>query len=143
MEKEDRTKSGVHPNIKISPSERDLWKEAEFDRIRASGEVDQYIASHFDTNKNLFRKLAESDGEDPSKYPDFDKLYATLKTKASRDEVREVLREMVRRRVQDDQGKPLYFDFETDVVLQKSILEAAKKAGIDLATIPEYSTFSK
>jgi hypothetical protein len=50
---------------------------------------------------------------------------------------------MVRRRVQDDQGKPLYFDFETDFVLQKSILEAAKKAGIDLSTIPEYNTFSK
>jgi len=143
VEKEDRTKSGVHPNIKISPPERDLWKEAEFDRIRASGEIDQYLVAHFEKNKNLFRKLAESDGEDPTKYPDFDKLYGALKTKASRNEVREVLREMVRRRVQDDQGKPLYFDFETDVVLQKSILEAAKKAGIDLSTIPEYSTFSK
>ncbi len=143
VEKEDRTKSGVHPTLKVAPPERDLWKEAEFDRIRASGELDRYITAHFDKHKNLFRKLAESDGKNPGLYPGFDKLFTTLKTKASRNEVREVLREMVRRRVQDDQGKPLYFDFETDVVLQRAIIEATKKAGIDLSGIPEYETFAK
>lgn len=143
VENDDRTKSGVHPNIKVALPERDLWKEAEFDRIRASGELDGYMTAHFDKHRNLFEKLAESDGGDASRYPGFDELYASLETKADRTDVREVLRGQVRRRVQDERGKPLYFDFQTDVVLQRGIVEAGKKAGIDLDAIPEFATFVK
>jgi C-terminal peptidase prc len=143
VEKDNPKESGIEPDIKTTLPERDLWKEAEFDRLRTLDALDTYIKEQYEKNKELFKRLAENDGNDVSRYPAFDALYDSLKTKASKDEVREVVREYVRRRVQDEIGKPLYFDFQTDVGLQRAILEACKKANVDAKKIKEYETFAK
>lgn len=143
VEKDNPKESGIEPDLKIAIPERDLWKEAEFDRIRSGDQLDAYLKEHYEKHKDLFRQLAENDGNSAERYPAFDALYDSLKTKASKDEIREVLREYVRRRVQDELGRPLYFDFQTDVVLQRAILEACRKAGVDPGSVKEYETFAK
>lgn len=133
--------SGVHPDIKAVPPERDFWKDAEFERLRAGDEIDKYLKEIEDWA--LFKKIAESDGGDLSLYPNFDPFYESLKTKASKDEIRELVREQIRKRVQDHEGKPLYLDFQTDVVLQRGILEACRLGRVDAAAIREYVTFAR
>jgi hypothetical protein len=78
-----------------------------------------------------------------SLYPNFDPFYESLKTKASKDEIRELVREQIRKRVQDHEGRPLYLDFQTDVVLQRGILEACRLGRVDAAAIREYATFAR
>ncbi|HLF95485.1 MAG TPA: S41 family peptidase, partial [Planctomycetota bacterium] len=142
VEKDKHADSGILPDIKAAPHERDFWKDAEFERLRAGDEIDKYV-KEYGEDKELFKKLAESDNGDLSRYPKFDALFDSLKTKASKDEVRELLREFIRKRVADDQGKPLYIDVQTDVVLQRGILEACKAGKVDAKGVKEYETFAK
>jgi carboxyl-terminal processing protease len=141
VEKDKHADSGVVPDIKAAPHERDFWKDAEFERMRAGDEIDRYLRDHED--KDRFRKIAESDGGDLSLYPGFDALYESLKTRATKDDVRELVREFIRKKVADDQGKALYLDLETDVVLQRGILEACKLASVDAKGVREYEQFAK
>jgi carboxyl-terminal processing protease len=141
VEKDKHADSGVVPDIKAAPHERDFWKDAEFERMRAGDEIDKYLREHED--KERFRKIAESDGGDLSLYPGFDALYESLKTRATKDDVRELVREFIRKKVADDQGKANYLDLETDVVLQRGILEACKLAGLDAKGVREYEQFAK
>ena len=66
-----------------------------------------------------------------------------MKTRAEKNDVREVVREQIRKKVQDDQGKPLYVDLQVDVVLQRGILEACRLASIDAKQVKEYTLFAK
>ncbi|MGH2500813.1 MAG: S41 family peptidase, partial [Candidatus Limnocylindria bacterium] len=141
VEKDKQTESGIQPDIKAAPPDQDFWKLAEFERLRAGDELDKYLKDNEDLK--LYEKLAESDNADPALYPSFEAFYESLKTKASKDEVRELVREQIRKRVQDHRGKPLYIDFQTDQVLQRGILEACKLGKVDAKGIKEYGTFAK
>jgi carboxyl-terminal processing protease len=141
VEKDVHKDSGIVPKIKAAPHERDFWKDAEFERLRAGDEIAKWVDAN--KNKELYRKLAESDEGNPSLYPGFDALFESLKTKASKDEIRELVREQVRKWVADDQGAPLYADLQADAVLQRGILEACKLANIDAKAIKEYGTFAR
>jgi carboxyl-terminal processing protease len=141
VEKDKPADSGIQPDVKAAPPEQDFWKLAEFERLRAGDELDKYLKEIEDMK--LFERLAESDNADPSAYPNFDAFYESLKTKASKDEVRELAREQIRKRVQDHRGKPLYIDFQTDHVLQRGILEACRLGKVDAKGIKEYGTFAK
>jgi len=141
VEKDKHADSGILPDIKSAPLERDFWKDAEFERLRAGDEIDKYVKDIED--KELLKKIAESDHGDLALYPKFDALYDSMKSRASKDEVRELVREFIRKRVADDQGKPLYIDVQTDVVLQRGILEACKIGKVDAKGVKEYETFAK
>ncbi|RPH38412.1 MAG: S41 family peptidase, partial [Planctomycetota bacterium] len=141
VEKDKREESGVVPDIKVALPEREFWKEAEIAKLTVGDEIDKYLKDI--ENKELFKQLAEADGGDVARYPKFDPFYDSLKTKVEKNDVREVVREMIRKRVQDDQGKPLYVDLQIDVVLQRGILEACKLAAIDAKQVKEYSLFAK
>jgi C-terminal peptidase prc len=133
---------GVEPDIKAAPADREFWKESEFERLRADGKVLEYVETLFKEHKALCKQLAEVDYADCSKYPGFDDMLKGVTTKAEKDEVRELVREMVRKKCQDDVGKAMYLDFQTDVVLQRGIVEACAKAGIDVKNIKEYGVFA-
>jgi len=141
VENDKHDLSGVHPDIKVELPEREFWKEAELSKLLIGDEIEKYLKDIQD--KELFKKLAESDGGDVSRYPKFDPFYASLKTKAEKDDVRELVREVIRKKVQDDEGKPLYVDLQVDTVLQRGILEACKLASIDAKTVKEYTLFAK
>lgn len=141
VEKDKREESGVVPDIKVPLPEREFWKEAELAKLSVGDEIEKYIKDIQD--KELLKQLAESDGGDVSRYPNFGPFFDSLKTKLSKDDVRELVREVIRKKVQDDQGKPLYVDLQLDVVLQRGILEACKLASIDAKRVKEYTLFAK
>lgn len=143
VEKEGDTPGGVKPDIEVPLPERDFWKEAEFDKIRTEGRIEDYLKEQFDANKKLFEELAESDGGDVSRYPGIDDLHASLKTRCTKEDLREVLREYVRKHVQDQRKQAFRMDYQGDNQLQRAIVEACKKAGIDPAGIPKYQGFAK
>jgi len=141
VEKDKREESGVVPDIKVALPDREFWKEAEMAKLMVGDDIEKYLKTIED--KELFKKLAESDGGDVTRYPKFDAFYESLKTKAEKNDVRELVREVIRKKVQDDQGKPLYVDLQVDTVLQRGILEACKLASIDAKTVKEYTLFAK
>jgi len=141
VEKDKREESGVVPDIKVALPEREFWKEAELAKLTVGDDIDKYLKDI--ENKELFKQIAESDGGDLSRYPKFDAFYDSLKTKVDKNDVRELVREVIRKKVQDDQGKPLYVDLQIDVVLQRGILEACKLAAIDAKNVKEYTLFAK
>jgi carboxyl-terminal processing protease len=138
VEKDDPTKNGIEPDVTAEPRERDLWLEAETDRLSTEGKLEAYVREHYDAAKERFDALAEYDGGDPNRYPGFDGLYASLATKADRNQIRELLREEVRRKAADARGKAFPCDYETDVVLQRGIVEILKKVGVDHTGIEQY-----
>ena len=140
--KEKKDTGGVEPDIKVTFPERDLWKDAEFEKLRAAGKIEDYVAKEFPSHKELFQKLATLDGGDPSKYPGYDALYESLGTRATKEEVRELVREYVRKKVQDDRQKAFYMDLQLDVQLQRAILEACKATKQEAKKIKEYEHFA-
>ena len=140
--KEKKDTGGVEPDIKVTFPDRDLWKDAEFEKLRASGKIEDYLTKEFPANKAVFESLAVMDFGDASKYPGYDALYATLGTRATKEEVRELVREFVRKRVQDERKKAFYMDLQLDVQLQRAILEACKASNQEYKKIKEYEHFA-
>jgi carboxyl-terminal processing protease len=138
----DKEVGGVDPDIKVPSPERDLWKADEFEKIRASGKIEDYLAKRFSEKKDVFEQLAVMDYGDPSKYPGYDEMYATLSTRCTKEEVRELVREFVRKRIQDERKKAFYYDLETDVQLQRAILESCKAIKVEAKSIKEYGYFA-
>lgn len=135
--------NGILPDVVVKNEPPDLWIEVEADHLRLGGKIDAYLREKFPANKELFKKLADYDGGDPAAYPDFDALFTSLETRASKDEVRQILREEARRAVADDRGKSLPCDIEVDRQLQRGILEVCKAAKVAVDDIAEYKTLPK
>ncbi|MBI4712450.1 MAG: hypothetical protein HY762_03990, partial [Planctomycetes bacterium] len=133
---------GVEPDIKALDTERDLGKEYEFNKLIDSGELDKYLDTHYMANHDRFVKLADDDGLDYKRYPEFDNLYGKLKIRLDKDEVREAVREHLRRRVADERGSEFMVDVQQDAVLQRSIVEADKTVNLDPDDIPLYNPFA-
>lgn len=138
---------GVDPDVKAEATERDYWKDAAYEKIRQSGKVDDYIKAHAPQHKALFRALAEDDGADPGRYPDFPKLLASLDPPLNRQldlaDLRELLRDGLRRWAADERGKDFNLDVQLDSVLQRGIMETLKRAGVDYKTVPAYTAFAE
>src|SRR5262245_40523366 len=96
VEKDKREESGVVPDIKVALPEREFWKEAEIAKLTIGDDFEKYLKEI--ENKELFKQLAESDGGDLSRYPKFDAFYDSLKTKAEKNDIREVVREQIRKK---------------------------------------------
>ncbi len=144
VEKDKDGKGGVEPDIKTSAPEQDLGKASEFNKLLESGELDKYINESYQNNKLLFQVLAEDDGENYANYPDFEQFYGRCKARLEKDEVRQALREHIRRKVADERQKEFIVDIQADVVLQRAIIEACRSAQVNINpdTIPAYKKFS-
>ncbi len=143
IEKEPQDKSGIPADVEALIPDPDLFKAREWERLRASPALEKYVEREFEGNRELFQRLAVTDGGDETRYPGFDAFFKSLDTRATREEVRELLRDYVRRRVQDHLKKEFACDFQTDVQLQAGIREVAKTAKIEVEKITEYKTFAK
>jgi carboxyl-terminal processing protease len=132
---------GIEPDIKIAAPELEpklLWRAAETEKLLESGKLDEYVKAHYETNKDLFKQLVDYDAFDCGKYPGFDDFYNSLKTKADRDDVREMLRAHLRRKVSDDRSIEFLCDIESDVQLQRGITEVLGKMKVAVDSIAEY-----
>jgi C-terminal peptidase prc len=148
-------KGGIHPDVLVNLKEPDLWKEHEFGKLldkakdkRRATVFHEYLDDHYDANRDLFVKLAEGDGHDWKKYPDFEKFYDSLDTKLAKEDVRLYLRFYLRERVCDDrkktfpgQGLFIFGDYQEDNQLQAALRTVLEKMGREPSDVPEYSTF--
>jgi hypothetical protein len=130
---------GVEPEVLVSSRTLESWRIEEMLRLRDSRKVRDYVDQHFEANKPLFVGLAENDLRDPSRYPEFDAFMAQLATPLSPDDVRQLVRSEVRRRVQDLRGKEFPAgDFVEDVQLQEAIRVVLAPLGKSTTDIEEY-----
>jgi carboxyl-terminal processing protease len=147
QKEKDATTWGIEPDVKVEPPERDYWLDEAFEKIRLAGTIDDYIKEKMPQRKELFRALATDDNHDPSRYPDLESLQASLDPPLDKrlelDDLRLLVRDALRRLVADERGKDFNVDYQEDVALQRGIMEAMKRAGVDAKTIPSYTAFVK
>jgi len=93
--------------------------------LRRTGAIQTYRDGHWGAE---LKRLADNDGFETNRYPDFDAFYARLDTKMSKDDVREEIRRSARRRMEDE-GKVWMTDLQTDKVLQRGLVEILDRLG--------------
>ncbi len=114
---------GVVPDIRFASEKPSPEEFAERWRIRAGGGLEKYASGLWDDHARVLRKLAENDGFETARYPDFDALFASLKTSLTRDQVREELRRAIRKHVERADGAVWVADLESDLQLQRALVE--------------------
>jgi C-terminal peptidase prc len=121
---------GVAPDHEIGPGLIERWRFLEQRRLANAPELRDYVDAHWREQHDLFQQLALNDRKDTSVYPDFDELVTKLDTSLPRDDVRRLLRNSIRRRLQDERGAKFPdADFVEDVQLQKAIEVALEQLG--------------
>jgi len=133
---------GIEPDHDVQLDGGDAWKYQERLRIARKEKLPRaWVDAHWATHRELLRELALYDANEVTRYPDFDDLYARCNTPLSRDDVRELLRGEVRRRVQDDRGAEFPLgDFQDDRQVQAGLKVAFDALGRRLDEVPEYAT---
>jgi carboxyl-terminal processing protease len=130
---------GVQPEIEVKARDMETWRLEEMIRVRDSYAPREYVDQHFEANKELFLQLAVNDKKDISRYPDFDAFLAKLNTPLPADDVRQLIRMEIRRRVQDLRGQEFPpGDFVEDAQLQEAIRVVLEKRGHKPSEIEDY-----
>ncbi|TAJ23357.1 MAG: S41 family peptidase [Planctomycetota bacterium] len=132
---------GIKPDHAVALERGESWKYEERLRIARLEKLPRdWVDQHWATHRELLRTLAVFDANDPNRYPDFDAFYAKCNTPLSQDDVRELLRGEVRRRVQDDRGAEFPLgDFEDDRQVQAGVKVVLEKLGRKTTDVPEYA----
>jgi carboxyl-terminal processing protease len=110
---------GVRPDLDMGDGRPSPEAFAAAWALRRTGEIGKYLDGHWGSE---LKRLADNDHFETTRYPDFDAFYGFLKTKMSKDEVREEIRRSARRRMEDE-GKVWMTDLQTDKVLQRGLVE--------------------
>lgn len=126
----------------------DAWKNSAVLALLKKGVFREYVKKHIGANDKLFRELAEGDGGDVSKYPDFAEFYKSLDTRLSEDDVRRWLRYEVRDQVSDLRGavypgQRAMGDPQEDAQLQEAVRTLLAKVGADIRDIAAYKNVLK
>ena len=136
-----KSKGGVRPDVIIKNDRLDGWKIEEISKILESKKLEEYIDANIVPNEDLFARLVVTDDKDWKNYPEFEKLYSSLETPLSHDDVRIYLRARLRRAWADHTGRPMIDDFQEDLQLQRAIFESLQQRSAEVADIPEYRLF--
>jgi hypothetical protein len=96
------------------------------------------VRERWAAHKANFQELAWLDGRDPSRYPDFDAFYESLRTRLPKQEIRRGLRGAVRKKVSVDSESEIIGDLSDDNVLLAGVREILRRLGEDPEKIPEY-----
>ncbi len=110
---------------------------------------DRYLDATYAEHRDLFAELADGDGRDPSRYPGFDALRASLDdSHLTDDTLRRLLRQRVRDRVADERGRAfpggfILGDCQEDSQLQEAIRRVASEASVDLTAWDDYRSFAE
>jgi C-terminal peptidase prc len=116
------SEGGVEPDLEVDARRLEAWRVDEMLKLRSSRVPRDYVERHWSEHKDLFFRLADNDRKDTSLYPGFDELYSSLDTPLSPDDVRQMLRFEIRRRVQDARGQEFpQGDFVEDEQLKEAI----------------------
>ena len=126
----------------------DAWKNSAVFALLKKGVFRDYVKKHMPQHEGLFRQLAEGDGGDPTRYPDFAAFYRGLDTKLSEDDVRRWLRYEVRDQISDLRGavypgQRAMGDPQEDAQLQEAVRTLLGKLGKDIREVPAYKNVLK
>ncbi|HUR28860.1 MAG TPA: hypothetical protein VM509_11780, partial [Planctomycetota bacterium] len=134
-------RGGIDPDVAVDGRTYEVWRIEEMQRLQKANKIRDYVDEHWAANQDLFTKLAENDQRETSRYPEFDAFMAKLATPIPADDVRQLIRMELRRRVQDMRGKEFPGgDFVEDVQLQEAIRVALEKLGRTPGEFPEYKS---
>ena len=131
-----KKKGGVEPDIIVEQKPLPLWRLEERRKLRDNEALLQY------TEKNLeaLRPLAMlGDGGKTSAYPALDKLLSSLETRGTEADVRQIVRNILRRKLEDERGRQFAFDLQEDLQLQQAILSLLAQMKKKPAEIEDYS----
>ncbi|MBL8755622.1 MAG: PDZ domain-containing protein [Planctomycetes bacterium] len=142
---------GVMPDKVVELLENkpeDAWKNAAVFALLKKGVFREYTKKHIGAHEALFRELAEGDGGDPTRYPDFAEFYKGLDTKLTEDDVRRWLRYEVRDQISDLRGavypgQRALGDPQEDAQLQEAVRTLLQKQGKDIREITAYQKVLK
>ncbi|MFT5284882.1 MAG: carboxyl-terminal processing protease [Planctomycetota bacterium] len=138
------SEGGIAPDVDVSMPRIEGWRLEESYRIYRDRLPREYVEERWEQHQELFRKLAIYDAKDPNAYPDFEEFMAKADTVLPRDDVRQLLRRELRRRVQDERGAEFpgtayQGDYQEDPQLQTAIRLVLEDMGLTPDDIPEYS----
>ncbi len=132
---------GVRPDIEVYQPRIDAWRFEERLELRSDQVARKYVNERWEAHQDLFVELAESDYKETERWPGFAELYASLNTPLPEDDVRQLLRVEVRRRVQDARGGEFPIgDFQEDPQVQEGLRQILAKSG---RTADQYEVFAK
>jgi C-terminal peptidase prc len=137
---------GIVPDQEVEMREftpEDAWKTEPLRDLLKRNVFRDYVKAHIDAHKELLTQLAEGDGGDWTRYPDFEEFYTSLDTKLPRDDIRRWVRFAVRDAVADLRGQAFagtqaLGDPQEDVQLQEALRTLFGKLGRDIRDIAEY-----
>jgi C-terminal peptidase prc len=130
---------GIIPDVKIDSARTETWRIEEMVRVRDSKAPRDYVERNWGEYKDRFAQIAENDRKDVTLYPKFQEFYDSLHTPLAPDDVRQLLRGEIRRRVQDARGQEFpQGDFVEDLQLQAGIKDILAKLGGSPDDFPDY-----
>lgn len=131
---------GVSPDIRVEPEYLKAWEYYAREKLLRGQKIEDYLDLHYrGESKIALMKLADFDGRDAAKWPEFDKFYASLNTRLTPEDVRREARYRLRVRVADDRGREFTHNYQEDRQLLRAISEVLAKTGKNPKTIPEYA----
>lgn len=138
------SEGGVEPSVKADPIRLEPAVIAEMRRVLGTKKIRDWLDAAWSKDKEELVRLAESDYDDPSRYPGFDALYASLETTLTPQDVRTLVRREVRGRAQDVRGVAYPDgDFQDDPMLQAAIESALERLKLSKSDVPQYAATFK
>jgi C-terminal peptidase prc len=132
---------GVSPDAQVESNKIAAWRIEEMLRLRDLQAPREYVDAHWAEYKDRFSQIADNDRKDTALYPGFENFYKGLRTPLAPDDVRQMLRAEIRRRVQDARGQEFpQGDFVEDLQLQEGIRRVFAKLGQSTDEVDEYKS---
>ena len=131
-------RGGIGPDVEVKAERLSNEQLVARERLLASEHVVEYVVRHFDELKKLY---GQPDAMDLARYPELDTLHTALGTTSSKEDLRFVLRILIRRRLEDERDKDFACDYMEDRQLQRGILKILEILGGDPASTPQYRRF--
>ena len=133
------SQGGIEPDKLVAASRTDMWRIEEMYRVNKTKAPRDWVERNWGEYKERFGQIADNDRKDTSIYPGFQELYDSLHTPLPPDDVRQLLRAEIRRRVQDTRGQEFpQGDFVEDLQLQAAISDILAKLGTSPDNFPDY-----
>ena len=135
------SEGGVVPELAVNSRRIEGWRAEEMYRlVRKEHKIREWVEQNHAKDQELFNQLANCDEDDLARYPGFQELYDSLKTVLPPQDVRMLVRNEIRRRVQDDRGAAFPDgDFEEDLQLQAAITSVLDRLHKKPADYNEYA----
>jgi len=138
------SEGGVEPAVRADPIRLEPAVIAEMRRVLGTKKIRDWLDKAWAADSAELTRLAECDFDDPSRYPGFDALYASLETTLTPQDVRTLVRREVRGRAQDVRGEAFPDgDFQDDPMLQAAIESALERLKMSPQDVPQYAATFK